>query len=189
MKASYLLPLLTALLLTRAYSQEKIPDRVEIFGGYSRTSYGVFGLYSGPWQSQPFNGFEASGTINLAPHAGAEVNFARGYSPTTHYNLQTVMAGPHISAEFNRVGVYGHALFGALHFDTGYSSAGATSFAFVLGGGTDLWFSRHIGARLVQFDYIHNNNEAAVLGYQPGGTTGPGSAFRIATGLVFRFGH
>jgi len=99
------------------------------------------------------------------------------------------VAGPHISAEFNRFGLYGHALFGALHFDGGYSSSNATSFAFVLGGGTDLWLNRHIGARLLQFDYIHNNNQAAVLGFQPGGTTGPGSAYRLATGIVFRFGR
>jgi len=188
MKPRYLLPLFTALLLTSAYSQEEAHNRFEIFAGYSHTSYGIFQNYSGPWVSHPFNGFEASGTVNLLSHVGAEVNFSNVFSPTNHYSLQTVVAGPHISAQSNRFGIYVHALFGALSFGGG-SSSNATSFAFVLGGGADLWLNRHIGARLVQFDYIHNNNQAAVLGFQPGGTTGPGSAYRLATGIVFRFGR
>lgn len=187
MKARHLLPLLTAAaLVATAFAQEHAPDRVEIFGGYSHTSYGVFDRYSGPWVSTPFNGFEVSGTVNLASHVGAEVNVGYGLNPA-NYRIRTVMGGPHISAEFNRVGFYAHALFGALYFTPNPSSAGSDSFAFALGGGADLWFTHHYGARLIQFDYIHNNNQAAVLGYQPGGTTGPGNAFRVATGILFRF--
>lgn len=165
-------------------------DRIEVFGGYSYTSYAVFGLYSGPWVTRGFNGFEASGTFKLMPHVGAEVNFVHGFSSTYRYSLGTIMGGPRISANFGHLAPYGHLLFGDLTFNTSGLTPTASSFALVLGGGADLWVSRHFGARLIQFDYLRNNNSAAVLGFAPGpGITGPGNRYRIATGVVFRFGH
>jgi hypothetical protein len=53
------------------------------------------------------------------------------------------------------------------------------------GGGADWWFSRYVGARLIQADYLRNTNSAAA---QTGvGGTGSGNNFRISTGIVFRF--
>ena len=187
MRARFLLVLCVFLFAVAASAQQS--DRLEVFGGYSRTGYGVYQQYSGPWVSAPFNGWEASATANLRPHVGVEVDFAGGYSSTNHWSLRTYMVGPHFSTNAGRLGVYGHALFGGLHFDNGGLSSAATSFAFALGGGADLWFSRHIGARLIQFDYLRNNNQAAVLGFEPVSTAknGPGNSYRIATGIVFRF--
>ena len=86
--------------------------------------------------------------------------------------------------------MYAHGLIGALTFNSGGLTVTATSAAGVLGGGADFWFRRRIGAGLVQFDCLRNNNPAAALGFGHGpGITGPGSTFRIATGLVFRLGH
>jgi hypothetical protein len=165
-------------------------DRIEVFGGYAYTGYSVFGLYSGPWQRSGFNGWEASAAIKLVPHLGAEFDFGGGSSsPFGHsYSLRTYMAGPRISADFHGVSVYGHALFGALTFNGAASYAdGDASFATALGGGVDYWISRHIGVRLIQADYLRNNNTAAA---QTGtGRTGPGNNFRIATGAVFRVGR
>ena len=146
-------------------------------------------LYSGPWEARGFNGFEASGTFKLVSHVGAEANFVAAFSPTNQFSLRTVMGGPRLSANFGQLAPYGHLLFGALTFNTSGLTNTATSFALVLGGGADLWITRHIGARLIQFDYLRNNNSAAVLGFEhPSGTTGPGNRYRIATGIVFRFG-
>ena len=172
------------LLAVAANAQQ--PDRIEVFGGYSHTSYGIYARYSGPWESAPFNGWEASATVKLVPHLGAEADFAGGYSSTDHWSLRTYMGGPRLSTNVSRIDLYGHALFGALTFN---GSGTATSFAFALGGGADLWFNRHIGARLIQFDYLRNNNQAAVLGFEPVNLakTGPGNSYRIATGVVFRF--
>jgi hypothetical protein len=190
MKARYLLPLLIAMLLTVATAQESAPDRVEVFAGYSHTSYSVFQQYSGPWVAHSFNGWESSASIKLFSHVGAEADYARGYSSSVHETLRTFMIGPRVSADKDRLGVYGHALFGQLNFNAGGLTTPASTFAFVLGGGVDFWFSRHIGVRMVQFDYIHNNNPAAVLGFEhPAGEKGPGNAYRVATGIAFRFGR
>ena len=165
-------------------------DRVEVFGGYAYTGYSVFALYSGPWQRDSFNGWEASAAFKLVPHLGAEVDFGGGYSSTNGHSdsLRTYLVGPRISADFHGVSIYGHALFGELIFSgaSGYAN-GNGSFATTLGGGADYWISRHIGVRLIQADYLRNNNTAAA---QSGtGGIGPGNNFRIATGAVFRFGR
>jgi hypothetical protein len=128
--------------------------RVEVFGGYSYTSYSEFVLYSGPWEARGFNGFEASGTFKLASHVGAEANFVAAFSPTNHFSLRTILGGPWLSANFGQLAPYGHLLFGELTFNTSGLTNTATSFALVLGGGADLWITRHIGARLIQFDYL-----------------------------------
>lgn len=185
MQARPLLVLFVLLLPLSLTAQNS--DRVELFGGYSHFGYGVYQRHSGPWVTQGFNGWEASATFGLVPHLGAEVDFAGG-SDSASESLRTYMGGPRASANFGKVGLYGHALFGELSFN---GAGTASSFAFALGGGADFWFSRHIGARLIQFDYLHNNNRAAVLGFEPSNTAqnGPGNGYRIATGIVFRFGR
>jgi hypothetical protein len=54
-----------------------------------------------------------------------------------------------------------------------------------LGGGADLWLTRHFGAQLVQIDYLRNNNS------EPGYFAHPGQHrnFRILTGATVRFGR
>ncbi len=180
--------LLLCVFMFAACAPAQDTPRVEIFGGYSRTEYSVFGLYSGPWRSAPFNGWEASAAFPFHPHWAAEVDFADGYSPTNHYSLRTYLGGVRFSANAGRAVFFAHGLLGGLIFDSGGITSTATSFAGILGGGAEVWFTHHIGARLIQVDYIRNNNTAAVLGFERA-TTGPGNTFRIATGITFRFGH
>lgn len=161
-------------------------DRVEFFGGYSYTGYSVYDLYSGPWERFGYNGWEAAAAVKLVPHLGAEFDFGGGYgSPYGHTSsLRTYMGGPRVSADFGKASVYGHILFGGLTLtDQGYSSS-TTSFATALGGGADFWFTQHLGARLIQADYIRNTNSAATQGLA---TSGGANHFRISTGVVFRF--
>ena len=185
-KARFLLLLCAVLFSIQARAQDS--SRVEVFGGYSFTDYSVYGLYSGPWQLQDFNGWEASATAKFSPHVGVEADFAGGYSPSAHYNLRTYMGGPRFSVGFSRVSLYGHALLGGLTFSGASDYSGSsTSFAAAFGGGADVWFMRHLGVRLIQFDYLLNNNAAAA---QTGeGASKHYSNFRIASGVVFRFGH
>jgi len=58
-----------------------------------------------------------------------------------------------------------------------------TTFAMAVGGGADLWLTHRFGARLVQVDYLRNNNPI------PGYFAHPGqhANFRVSTGAVFRF--
>ena len=177
--------LLTALftLLFTAGANAQQSDRIEVFAGYSYTGYSVYQLYSGPWTRFNFNGWEASATAKLAPHVGVEGDFGGGYGSS--YKLRTYMGGPRVSAAFGNANIYGHVLFGGLTFENQGYSRTTTSFAMAVGGGADWWFSRHVGARLIQADYLRNTNSAAA---QTGvGGTGSGNNFRISTGIVFRF--
>jgi hypothetical protein len=185
----FLLPF--CLLPTHAAAQQS--DRIEAFGGYSHTGYSVYGLYSGPWTGYGFNGWEASAAVKVVPNLAAELDFGGEYnSPFGQngpgYSFRTYMAGPRIFGDFHRVRVYGHALFGALIFNGAVSNAdGSATFAVVLGGGADYWFSHHFGVRIVQADYLRNTNIAAAQDDEGG--PGPSAHFRVSTGVVFRFGH
>lgn len=186
MKSVFFLLLFGALSCVGAFAQEQ--DRIEIFGGYSYTGYSVFGLYSGPWTRYWFNGWEASGAVKFAPHVSAEGDFSGGWSssPWNEFSFRTYMAGPRISGQYHRVGVYGHVLFGGLTLSAIFNGP-RNSFATALGGGTDLWVSRRFGVRLIQADCILNHNAAAVS--TDLGGPGPLAHLRISTGVTFRFGH
>lgn len=163
------------------------PDRVEIFGGYSYSTFSIFDRYSGPWQRFGYNGFEASAAAKLVPHLAAELDFADGFgSPNGNSStVRTIMGGPRIFKNFGNATVYGHFLVGNLTLNIGGSGS---AYAVAGGGGANIWVSRHIGARIIQFDYIHNGFiPAAVLG--SGASTGGMNNFRISTGVVFRFGN
>jgi hypothetical protein len=113
-------------------------SRMELFGGYSRTEYSVFSLYSGPWTSAPFNGWEASAALPFRHDLALEADFVGGYSPSRHYSLRTYMGGLRVSKQVGKGTLYAHGLVGALTFNSGGPTATATSAAGALGGGADL---------------------------------------------------
>lgn len=100
-------------------------------------------------------------------------------------SIKTYMGGPRYSANFGKVGVYGHALFGALNFSRGFPVASGTSFAFGLGGGVNYWAARHWGVRIAQVDHLRNTNWVPGTDSNPGPQ--PSTDFRVSTGLVVRF--
>ena len=186
MRTPFLLPLFILALLGAAAAQEQsAPDRVELFGGYSRPTFSIFDRYSGPWTRFGYNGFEASAAFNLMPHLAVEVDFADAFaSPNGNSSsVRTFMGGPRIFTNIGKATVYGHFLVGGLAFSIGGSGS---SYVVAGGGGASLWVSRHIGVRLIQFDYLHNGFiPAAVLGYGAG-SSGMNN-YRFSTGIVFRF--
>ena len=186
MRASLVLVLFAFLLPLYASAQD---DRVEISGGYSYTAYSIYELDSGPFNRFGYSGWDASAALKLLPHLQAEADFTGGYATPyagDHSHLRTYMGGPRVFGNFGPVTVYGHLLFGGLNLGYQTYSFGQTSFATVLGGGVEYWFSRHIGVRAIQFDYLGNRNKAASQGV---GITPPANHFRISTGVAFRFGH
>lgn len=78
MKARCLL-VLCAILLPLSLSAQT-PDRFEVFGGYSYTTFSIFDRYSGPWQRLGYNGWEAAVAAKLVPHLAVEGDFAGGFS-------------------------------------------------------------------------------------------------------------
>ncbi|HTS37438.1 MAG TPA: hypothetical protein VMH04_17310 [Candidatus Solibacter sp.] len=170
-----------------AQTSDKVSERVQVSGGYSYLGYSVYQLYSGPWKNFAFNGWQASGAFTLAPHFAAEADFSGNYGSNgagSNHNSLTYMGGPRLSGDLHRLTLYGHALFGALHFNGSYDPV-ATSFAAALGGGADFWITRHLGAQAVQIDDIINHNSSA-LGTDQGGP-GPRNHLRISTGITLRF--
>jgi hypothetical protein len=159
-------------------------DRVQLFAGYSYARYSVFQLYSGPWTAFNFNGGLGSVAFRIAPHLSAEGEIGGAYNAGQSYNSLTFMGGPRISGGSQKITVFGHALFGAQRFTSNYSN-GASDFAAVLGGGTDLWLRPGLGVRLAQVDLLLNRNSAAAQ--QGASGAGVRANLRIATGITFRF--
>jgi len=174
-------------LLLPQFLRAQTPDSVELFGGYTRTTFSVYGRYSGPWTRFGYNGFEASAAFKLVPYLAAEADFANAFaSPNGDSStVRTFMAGPRIFANFGNATVYGHLLVGGLTFNI---SGSGSSYVVAGGGGVNLWATRHIGVRLIQFDYLRNGFiRAAVLGSGAGNSAM--NNYRFSTGVVFRFGH
>jgi hypothetical protein len=185
MKANHLLSLLLVFCCVGANAQDH--DRVEVFGGYSYAGYSVYQIYSGPWTNYGFNGWDASAAFKLSPHVAVEGDFGGGYASNgfgQSYSLQTYMGGLRFSGGVRKADIFGHVLFGALHFNADYLNP-ATSFAAALGGGADFWFSRMVGMRLIKADCLLNTNQAAAE--VNNGGSGPRAHLRIATGIAFRF--
>ena len=161
------------------------PDRFEVFGGYSYTTFSIFDRYSGPWQRFGYNGWEAAVAATLVPHLAVEGDFAGGFSNPngSSSTVRTFMGGPRILGNFGKTSVYAHALVGGVSFAVGGSGS---AMAVAAGGGANIWATHRIGARIIQFDYLHTGFiSAAVLGN--GATTNGQNNFRISTGVVFRF--
>ncbi|HYM78174.1 MAG TPA: hypothetical protein VE377_19525 [Candidatus Dormibacteraeota bacterium] len=184
MRRTLLLLLLVTLFAIHASAQEY--SRVQVFGGYSYTNYPVFQIYSGPWSRASFNGWDASAAFKLTPNFSIEGDFGGGFnSANSRTNrLVTFMGGPRVSTNYGKIAVYGHVLVGGLNFHG--NSGSATSFAAAFGGGADYWLGRRVGVKIAQFDVLVNTNSAAFGGGN--GASQPRADFRIATGVIFRFG-
>jgi hypothetical protein len=181
---------LFVILLSLGATAQQNPDRLELFGGYSYTGYPVYDTYSGPWERFGFNGWDASAAVKLVPHLAAEADFSGGHGTAfgTSGSLLTYMGGPRVFTNIGRTTVYGHILFGELSFNLGGGgSATTTSFAMAVGAGADIWFMRHIGARVIQAAWLRNANDGASRNGLGGNSAH--NDFRISTGVVFRFGH
>ncbi len=187
--------LLLCAVLFSLYATAQNSDRIEVFGGYSHVGYYYYPAYTGPWTQASFNGWEASAAFKVVPHLSTEGDFGGLYGPAGNSccprdRIQTYMGGPRVSAKLDKANFYAHVLFGGLRYRTTYGGQGVpltvnadTTFAMAVGGGADLWVTRRFGARLVQVDYLRNNNRI------PGYFAHPGqhANFRISTGAVFRF--
>jgi len=176
--------LLASTALTRAQSQES-PSHVEVFGGYTLLNYPIAQIHSGPWVRNEFNGWEASAAVGLVHHLSLEADFGGGSASMFNTAIKTYMGGPRISANYSKIEVFAHSLFGGLKFSSQPGHASGTSFALGLGGGINFWPVRHLGVRVAQGDYIRNTNSAAVADSSPGPQ--PSADFRFSTGLAVRF--
>jgi hypothetical protein len=195
MRIRFMLVLCALLFSAQAIAQDS--GHIQVFGGYSYTGYYYYPAYTGPWTRSTFNGWEASGAFRLMPPLGSRGGLRRLIRPLQRGlcfrlpGIRTYMGGPRVTASVGKASFYGHVLFGELTYKVRDKaspgvpalSSSDTTFAMAVGSGADFWFSHRIGARLLQVDYLRNNNS------EPGYFAHPGqhANIRISTGAVFRF--
>lgn len=175
-----------ALLIGCASAQEQSSARLELFGGYQYVAYYTYPAYVGPWTKNGYNGFDGSAAFRFLPHLSAEGDFSYGHAASfgdSSPNLETYVGGPRVSFGDKRASVFAHALFGGLRHSYGSSSSAYSTFAVVMGGGLDVWFARHLGARPIQFDYLRTSTNVGSYAAAPGNH----GNYRLSTGVIFRF--
>ncbi len=166
----------------------RIVPRGEIFGGYQ---------YADVRPGDPFDSFSAHGGIgsfeyNVHKYLGLVAEFAgvkgtrRVGSNSLDTELFTYLFGPRLNIrKFNHVVPFAHFLIGGAH--SGIELTGASdadnSFALATGGGLDVVPMRRLAIRLFQADYLMTSFSGPAVG----GNSRQDN-FRVATGLVYRFG-
>ncbi len=185
---------LTSLSLVAQDTSKVDPDfsKVDVFGGYQYTH---LGSAISPVASA--QGWDGSFTYNINKNFGvtADINGAYqtvsgsyiGVSGSFPGHYYSFAGGPTYSfTSKGKFKPYVHALFGDARVSSSASADGVTvsassnGFTTLIGGGLDMRLSRHLALRLVQADWV----------YYHFGLTGTSSAntFKVATGVVYRFG-
>ena len=150
---------LILLLPLAAVAQEQ--PKATIFGGYSYLRNGGDNFLNNNTVggSNSLNGWEGQGTYNFTRHFGitadvngiyrtiASLSLLPGVSASANQRLYSFLFGPTVTANFGRVTVFGHALFGEAHSSLGAGVSlpiigglsqdltGANAFAMAFGGG------------------------------------------------------
>ncbi|HUO27392.1 MAG TPA: hypothetical protein VMU61_17115 [Candidatus Aquilonibacter sp.] len=162
----------------------QIPDRANIFAGYSYSDVNSFSWANG--NSLHVGGWEGSIEIKAYRWVGFVGDFDRrsgtlcpgpvpSCSPgSVNVTQGDVLFGPRLSLPINRFRPFVHGLAGFQHVTTSYLGPDK-SFASALGGGVDVRFARRFSWRF-QGDRMQT---------QLFGTTQKN--LRLSTGLVFRF--
>ncbi len=147
----------------------------DLFFGYSRTGSDVFYPNTGG-----LNGWEASGSLKVAPFISADADVAH-YGLGTNSTVPrttTFLFGPRVTVGALGVKIFGHGLIGGEHSANGggVTAISSNSFAYALGAGLDIPVAPFFGWRFL-VDRID-----APSASPPGGTD-----IRFSTGLVFHF--
>ncbi len=132
-----------------------------------------------------WHGWNIDGTAYLTRWFGISANIAGNYTSANilgteiHFRQYQYLFGPTLKYRTEHFEPYAHALFGISRFtqSDGVSSSN-NGFGLALGGGVDVPFSRHFGARLGNLDYFMAR------------TGSPSKTFnnlRFSAGLQFRF--
>ncbi|SRR6266700_2957093 len=178
--------------------------RVEVFGGYA---FARIDDHVGPTQRHiNQQGWNASVAVNIFKYLGVVADFGGYYGthrlppftpmvclpcPGTTPNpfsaatrFHTYMFGPQASFRFHSLTPFVHGLFGGAHESgdlvptTPFGSTSNSGFAYALGGGLDINFTRRFAYR-GQADYMR----FSLIRFQP-----TENNVRFSTGVVFRFG-
>jgi hypothetical protein len=173
-----------ALLCVPVSSAQQIPFHMELFGGYSYVHFDspVFGFAD----YANLNGGNLSLSIPHLFHPrqyhalGVVVDTSANYG--SHLTVYNFMAGPQLTVDKRGLTFFVRGLFGKSRERfgvepttiVGLSSLGR---AFAFGGGVQKNWQSKLAVRILQVDYINNDNFSLTQ-----------NNLRISTGLVYEFG-
>jgi opacity protein-like surface antigen len=158
--------------------------RAEIFGGYSYLS-----MDTGGTTRTGFQGWHGSGTYNLFPWLGVELDASGHYKSACggvsglSCGQLAFMAGPRVAYRTGNIVAFGHGLLGVgnLRASSLGLAASETKLAWAGGGGVEFVWTERISLRVGQVDYL-------VTRYTQAGATQQQS-LRMSAGIVFRLGR
>jgi hypothetical protein len=163
---------------------QEIPVHMELFGGYSYMHFDSPTLGFADYSN--LNG----GNVSLSvPHIfrarqyhplGVVVDAGANYG--SHLTVYNFLAGPQVTVDKKGYTFFGRAMFGKSRErfsiqDVFFSGSSTLGRAIAVGGGVQKNWRPQVAVRIIQVDYIHNNN----FGLSQ-------DNFRVSTGLVFQFG-
>jgi len=189
---------LVAVFVSGIASAQNLPP-IDVFGGYSYLGYDVPLSTVTPSVDLKMNGWDASASVNLFRHFGAEADFSGhfvsdcgGVANVSCTNF-SYMFGPRytIGDRSSKITGFVHGLIGQDRVTVlqlcGTSvcntTVNDTSAAFAIGGGADFWIYRHIGLQLGPIDLIHTSHFTNSTDNGDSQNT-----LRASVGVAFRFG-
>jgi outer membrane protein OmpA-like peptidoglycan-associated protein len=164
--------------------EETIAPKVDFFAGYSFLNPG--GDINGLKVPGINRGADGSATFNLNKFLGVTADFGYHWSDKSDSgNVTTLLFGPKLTFRYGHFAPFVEGLVGVVRLNP---NAPGISTQDTLGagggGGVDLWFTRHIGVRVVQADYIYQNYSRVI---NPGGS-GRWNSTRVQGGILFGLG-
>jgi outer membrane immunogenic protein len=186
MKTSFALALsLVVLGIARPARAQEEPTKLEAYGGYSYIRFNVNANVSGIAPSASYNASGGGGQLEYNPNrwlgvvgdlSGYEVTQVNPVAGTFSY-----LFGPRVSFRRRKVTPFAQTLFGGMAATSEIGHPGpANHFAMTAGGGLDYTVSKLVAIRLLQVEYYMTKF--------PDGLSNRQNNFRVATGIVFRFG-
>jgi hypothetical protein len=125
-------------------------------------------------------GWGAAAAFNFKKWVGVEADFGGHYSDPA--NITTVTFGPRFSFRSGIFSPFVEGLAGISRLSAANLSS-HTAFAGGGGGGIDLWFTRRFAVRLIQADYLYQDQSASAVGGK-----GRFNSTRLQGGLVLGLG-
>ncbi len=165
------------LLSSSALAQENTP-KVDVFTGYSWYHPGA--TINGLNLNSEDKGGIGSFAYNFSKYVGAEVSGSGG---TDNNNTSYFIGGgPRLTLRNPQFQPFIHGLVGLQHLNFSPLNTSNNGVAIKAGGGFDIPFSKHIGIRLLEADYVWSHQN-----YFPNGTINPSGA-ELSGGLMWYFG-
>jgi hypothetical protein len=191
MPSRFIYLVLMLCLSTAVYAESPLPERYQVYGGYTYLSNSFNGV---PGARQALNGWDVAG--EFPQYYG--VRFVmdmfgyRGTNQGVPQDATFILAGAQFSHRFGRERAYLEGLAGNGNINEYWAPGGkrgeGNAFSGVLGGGVDTPLTRHVAFR-VAGGYQHTSFEpigqTTLQGYQVPGL--PHSFGRITSGIVWKF--